>query len=60
MPFPPTIRDTPDAVLTNHRMVRDGGVWKCMNCPFTQPFPLGMPAPGATDACVPRRWLDRP
>ena len=55
MPFPPTIRDTSDAVLTNHRMVRDGGdVWTCVHCKRTVPF--GQPSPFPAEPCVPRRW----
>jgi len=54
------IEDPLNVVLTNHRMVRDGSAWRCMHCPHTLPFPSGLPAPGATDPCIPRRWLDRP
>lgn len=51
-PFPPTIND-PDAVLTNHRMVREDGFWRCVHCLWlgSQSVP---PQP-----CVPRRWADQ-
>jgi hypothetical protein len=53
------IESSADVVLSNHRMVRDGDEWRCTHCPRTHPFPGGIPAPGATDPCIPRRWLDR-
>ena len=45
-----------ETVLTNHRVVRDGGVWLCLRCGRTEPF-------GALtdwgETCLPRRWGDR-
>lgn len=53
---PATIAATEDAVLTNHRVVRDGSVWLCMFCLATWPYPQPLPVL-ATD-CIPRRWGD--
>lgn len=51
------VLDGADAVLTNHRMVRDGSFWRCLNgCGAEHPFPSPMPVLGET--CVPRRWGD--
>lgn len=46
-----------DQVLTNHRMARDGSVWRCLNgCGATVPFGRGCPELPAD--CTPRRWGD--
>lgn len=55
-PVNPPISAGPDAVLTNHRVVRDGSWWKCVHCKRREPFGK------LTDwgeTCEPRRWGDR-
>lgn len=50
------VSDTRSAVLTGHRMIRDGSFWRCVNgCGTEVPFPSPMPDLAAD--CWPRRWL---
>lgn len=42
------------AVLTGHRMVRNGSWWTCMFCPYRVAFPSPWPRPA--EPCVPRAW----
>jgi hypothetical protein len=52
-----SIDRTSDAVLTNHRLIRNGSLWACVHCPVSWPF--GRPIPRDAGPCVPRRWGDR-
>lgn len=52
------VGEADDAVLTPHRVVRDGSVWFCQHCGTTRPFGKG--AAAMTGPCVPRRWGDQP
>lgn len=45
-----------DVMLTNHYVVRDGSVWKCVHCGRTEPFGK-LTEWGET--CTPRRWGDQ-
>lgn len=51
-----SIEKTADAVLTNHRVVRDGNFWTCRHCKSQWPFPS--PLPDDAGQCAPRRWGD--
>lgn len=49
-----SINRTADAVLANHRVVRNGSLWSCKFCPASWPF--GTPKPDDLGQCVPRPW----